>query len=63
MQNSVHVADSERVDAEHCSINVVLVESCTYRNKLGNDKRKEELLYDSRLCSHCQLSNSKATWL
>jgi hypothetical protein len=41
----------------------VVVEASTYRNKLGNDKRRKDLLYDTRICSHWQLSKSKASWL
>jgi hypothetical protein len=39
------------------------VEASTYRNKLGNDKRRKDLLYDTRICSRWQLSKTKASWL
>jgi hypothetical protein len=39
------------------------VEASTYRNKLGNDKWRKDLLYDTRICSRWQLSKSKASWL
>jgi hypothetical protein len=41
----------------------VVVEASTYRNKLGNDKRRKNLLYDTGICSRWQLSKSKASWL
>jgi hypothetical protein len=41
----------------------VVVEASTYRNKLGNDKWRKDLLYDTGICSHWQLSKSKASWL
>jgi hypothetical protein len=37
-----------------------LVEASTYRNKLGNDKRRKDLLYDTGICSHWHLSKLKA---
>jgi hypothetical protein len=39
------------------------VEASTYRNKLGNDKWRKDLLYDTRICSRWQLSKMKASWL
>jgi hypothetical protein len=39
------------------------VEASTYRNKLRNDKWRKNFLYDTRICSRWQLSNSKASWL
>jgi hypothetical protein len=41
----------------------VVVEASTYRNKLGNDKRRKDLLYDTGICSHWQLSKLKASWM
>jgi hypothetical protein len=41
----------------------VVVEASTYRNKLRNDKWRKDLLYDTGICSHWQLSKSKASWL
>ena len=41
----------------------VVVEASTYRNKLGNDKRRKDLLYDTGICSRWQLSKTKASWL
>jgi hypothetical protein len=42
----------------------VVVEASTYRNKLGNDKWRKDLLYDTGICSHWwQLSKTKASWL
>jgi hypothetical protein len=38
----------------------VVVEASTYRNKLGNDKGRKDLLYDTGICSCWQLSKSKA---
>jgi hypothetical protein len=41
----------------------VVVEASTYRNKLRNDKRRKDLLYDTGICSCWQLSKLKASWL
>lgn len=55
-------AQGQHLDKDLCGIHVV-VESTTYRNKLGNDKKRKACLYDTRLCSRWQLSDSKPTWL
>jgi hypothetical protein len=39
------------------------VEASTYRNKLGNDKWRKDLLYNTGICSCWQLSKSKGSWL
>ena len=57
-----YVTPGEGVDIDNRKINVV-VEASTYRNKLGDDKRRKELLYDTGICSRWQLSKSKASWI
>jgi hypothetical protein len=57
-----YVTQEEGLSTRPRNIHVV-VEASTYRNKLGNDKRRKDLLYDTGICSHWQLSKSKASWL